>query len=86
MLEHAGHGTATGAPTACGTATAKGPRSMLIPVGVLTVLAAVGGFLDIPGVWEPVRATGSTRSPSRSSMPSVAQDYGTSFDRRDPRP
>ena len=30
---------------------AEGPLSMLIPVGVLTVLAAVGGLLVIPGVW-----------------------------------
>ena len=27
-----------------------GPRSMLIPVGVLTVLATIGGFVEIPGV------------------------------------
>ena len=26
---------------------------MLIPVGVLTVLAAIGGLVVIPGVWEP---------------------------------
>jgi NADH-quinone oxidoreductase subunit L len=32
---------------------AEGPLSMLIPVGVLTVLAAIGGLLVIPGVWEP---------------------------------
>ena len=31
----------------------EGPRSMLIPVGVLTVLAAVGGLIVIPGLWEP---------------------------------
>ena len=31
----------------------EGPRSMLVPVGVLTVLAAVGGLVVIPGVWEP---------------------------------
>ena len=31
----------------------EGPLSMLIPVGVLTVLAAIGGLLVIPGVWEP---------------------------------
>ncbi len=31
----------------------EGPRSMTIPVGVLTVLATVGGLVVIPGVWEP---------------------------------
>ena len=31
----------------------EGPLSMLIPVGVLTVLAAIGGLVVIPGVWEP---------------------------------
>jgi NADH-quinone oxidoreductase subunit L len=31
----------------------EGPRSMTIPVGVLTVLAAIGGLVVIPGVWEP---------------------------------
>ena len=35
------------------TAMARGRCSMLIPVGVLTVLAAIGGLLVIPGVWEP---------------------------------
>ena len=27
----------------------EGPRSMLMPVGVLAVLSVVGGFLEIPG-------------------------------------
>jgi NADH-quinone oxidoreductase subunit L len=36
---HAGHG--------------EGPRSMLVPVGVLAVLSAIGGLLSIPGVWHP---------------------------------
>ena len=31
----------------------EGPRSMTIPVVVLTVLATVGGLVVIPGVWEP---------------------------------
>jgi NADH-quinone oxidoreductase subunit L len=31
----------------------EGPLSMLVPVGILTVLAAVGGLLSIPGVWHP---------------------------------
>jgi NADH-quinone oxidoreductase subunit L len=36
---HAGHG--------------EGPPSMLVPVGTLAVLSAVGGLLSIPGVWHP---------------------------------
>jgi NADH-quinone oxidoreductase subunit L len=36
---HAGHG--------------EGPLSMLVPVGVLAVLATIGGLVVIPGVWEP---------------------------------
>ena len=31
----------------------EGPMSMTVPVGVLTVLSAIGGLLVIPGVWEP---------------------------------
>ena len=45
----------------------EGPRSMLIPVGVLTVLAAIGGFVEIPGVWHAVRELDRPASPSRSS-------------------
>ncbi len=60
---HAGHG--------------EGPLSMLVPVGVLTVLATVGGLLVIPGVWEPflhwIEETGEALV-----HPSVAQDYLTS--------
>ncbi len=32
----------------------EGPLSMLLPVGVLAVLSAVGGLLSIPGVWHPL--------------------------------
>jgi NADH-quinone oxidoreductase subunit L len=31
----------------------EGPMSMLLPVGILTVLSTIGGLLVIPGVWEP---------------------------------
>ncbi len=31
----------------------EGPRSMLLPVGVLAVLSTIGGLLSIPGVWHP---------------------------------
>ena len=59
MLEHSGgHGAghAHGRESTAGHDAhghAEGPLSMLIPVGVLTVLAAIGGLLVIPGVWEP---------------------------------
>jgi len=32
----------------------EGPLAMIWPVGVLAVLAAVGGFLQVPGVWHAV--------------------------------
>jgi NADH-quinone oxidoreductase subunit L len=31
----------------------EGPRSMLVPVGILVVLSTIGGLLSIPGVWRP---------------------------------
>ncbi len=55
----------------------EGPRSMTIPVGVLTVLATVGGLVVIPGVWEPfLHWIDETAEPLVQA--SVAQDYGTS--------
>ena len=54
MLEHSAgtstHGRADGHEA---HGHGEGPLSMLIPVGVLTVLAAIGGLVVIPGVWEP---------------------------------
>jgi NADH-quinone oxidoreductase subunit L len=32
----------------------EGPRSMTLPVGVLTVLSTIGGLVVIPGVWQPL--------------------------------
>ena len=55
----------------------EGPLSMLIPVGVLTVLAAVGGLLVIPGVWEPF-LTWIDGVAEPLVMPSVTQEYLTS--------
>ncbi|OFW54353.1 MAG: hypothetical protein A2146_05620 [Actinobacteria bacterium RBG_16_67_10] len=50
---------------------------MLIPVGVLTVLATIGGLVVIPGVWEPfLHWIDETAEPL--VQPTVAQDYGTS--------
>ncbi len=55
----------------------EGPRSMLIPVGVLTVLATVGGLVVIPGVWEPfLHWIDETAEPLVTAT--VAEDYGTS--------
>jgi NADH-quinone oxidoreductase subunit L len=56
----------------------EGPLSMLIPVGVLTVLAAVGGLVVIPGVWEPfLEWIDSAVEPL--VFPTVGQEYATSF-------
>ncbi|MBM2823128.1 MAG: proton-translocating NADH-quinone oxidoreductase, chain [Thermoleophilia bacterium] len=55
----------------------EGPRSMLIPVGVLTVLATIGGLVVIPGVWEPFLHWIDETAESLVE-PTVAQDYGTS--------
>jgi NADH:ubiquinone oxidoreductase subunit 5 (subunit L)/multisubunit Na+/H+ antiporter MnhA subunit len=50
---------------------------MLAPVGILTVLATIGGLLVIPGVWEPfIHWIAETAEPLVE--PTVAQDYGTS--------
>ncbi|MCE3286710.1 MAG: proton-translocating NADH-quinone oxidoreductase, chain [Gaiellaceae bacterium] len=55
----------------------EGPLSMLIPVGVLSVLATIGGLVVIPGVWEPfLHWIDETAEPL--VMASVAEDYGTS--------
>ena len=55
----------------------EGPRSMLIPVGILTVLATVGGLVVIPGVWEPfLHWIDETAEPLVHAT--VTEDYGTS--------
>jgi NADH-quinone oxidoreductase subunit L len=55
----------------------EGPLSMLVPVGVLTVLATIGGLVVIPGVWEPfLDWIDETAEPL--VQPTVVQDYGTS--------
>jgi len=55
----------------------EGPLSMLLPVGVLTVLSTVGGLLVIPGVWQPFTDwIGETAE--ALVEPTTAQDYGTS--------
>ena len=50
---------------------------MLVPVGILTVLATIGGLVVIPGVWSPLTDwIGETAE--ALVEPTVAQDYGTS--------
>jgi NADH-quinone oxidoreductase subunit L len=55
----------------------EGPMSMQVPVGVLTVLATIGGLVVIPGVWEPFLHWIDETAESLVH-PSVAQDYATS--------
>ena len=71
------HGGARDA-AAHGHGDGEGPRSMLIPVGVLTVLAAIGGFVEMPGVF-----TGLAHwlDPVAEPLvePSILQDYVSSL-------
>ena len=55
----------------------EGPLSMLIPVGVLTVLSTVGGLLVVPGVWEPFYKWLETSVPSLV-VANTGEDYATS--------
>ncbi|HEU5264334.1 MAG TPA: NADH-quinone oxidoreductase subunit L [Gaiellaceae bacterium] len=55
----------------------EGPQSMVVPVGVLTVLSTIGGLVVIPGVWEPFIHWIDETTESLVT-PTVAQDYGTS--------
>jgi NADH-quinone oxidoreductase subunit L len=56
----------------------EGSRSMLVPVGILTVLATIGGLVNIPGVWNPFTAwIGETAEPLID--PTTAEDYETSM-------
>ena len=55
----------------------EGPLSMLVPVGVLAVLATIGGLVVIPGAWEPFLHW-IDETAEALVHPSVAQDYGTS--------
>ncbi len=56
----------------------EGPRSMLFPVGVLTLLAATGGFLLIPGGFSGFASWINSVAPPLVE-PSVAEDYESSF-------
>jgi len=55
----------------------EGPRSMLVPVGFLTLLSTIGGLVVIPGVWHPFTDwIGETAE--ALVEPTTAQDYLTS--------
>jgi NADH-quinone oxidoreductase subunit L len=55
----------------------EGPLSMLVPVAVLTVLSAVGGLLEIAGVWHPFgHWVAQVAEPLVE--PTTAQDWGAS--------
>jgi NADH-quinone oxidoreductase subunit L len=56
----------------------EGPRSMLVPVGLLTVLSTIGGLVVIPGVWEPFIHWIDETAESLVH-PTTAQDYVTSL-------
>ncbi len=47
----------------------EGPWTMLVPVGILAVLAVVGGWIQFSPLWHPL-TTGSSRSRARSASPS----------------
>ncbi len=47
------HGSPAEAPAHAALGHGEGPRSMLLPVGILAVLSSIGGLLSIPGVWHP---------------------------------
>ena len=55
----------------------EGPVSMLVPVGILAVLATVGGLLEVPGAWHYLADfLHSVAEPLVE--PTAAQDYLTS--------
>jgi NADH-quinone oxidoreductase subunit L len=78
VLAHSGgHQQAAGGGAHGSHGHGEGPLSMLIPVGVLTVLAAIGGLVVIPGVWEPfLDWIDSAVEPLVT--PTVATEYATS--------
>jgi NADH-quinone oxidoreductase subunit L len=70
-VEHVPHGPEASHPP---TTHAEGPLSMLVPVGILTVLATVGGLLSIPGVWHPF-SHWVGESAEALVEPTAGQDY-----------
>jgi NADH-quinone oxidoreductase subunit L len=69
VLQHADEHPAHG--------TGEGPWSMVLPVGALTVLASIGGLLEIPGVWDPFEEwIAEVAEPLE--LPTAWEDYLTS--------
>jgi NADH-quinone oxidoreductase subunit L len=60
-----------------GEAHGEGPLSMLVPVGILAVLSAIGGLLSIPGVWHPF-SHWLEEVAAPVVEPTTSQDYLTS--------
>ena len=60
----------------------EGPRTMTFPVAVLTVLAVIGGWVQIAGLWHPFGEWLDPIALDREHLalvePSVTQDYVTS--------
>jgi len=60
----------------------EGPWTMTAPVAVLTVLAAIGGWIQIAGIWHPFGEWLDPIAVGREHLalvePSVTQDYVTS--------
>ncbi|HEX4929210.1 MAG TPA: proton-conducting transporter membrane subunit, partial [Gaiellaceae bacterium] len=65
-----------------GSGHAEGPRTMLVPVAVLTVLAVVGGWVQIAGVWHSFGEWLDPIAVGREHLalvePTVTQDWVTS--------
>jgi NADH-quinone oxidoreductase subunit L len=73
-VAHVAHGPEASHPP---TTHAEGPLSMLVPVGILTVLSTVGGLLVVPGVWHPFTHW-IGESADALVEPTTGQDYLTS--------
>jgi NADH-quinone oxidoreductase subunit L len=56
----------------------EGPWSMLVPVGLLTVLSVIGGLVSIPGLWHPFTHW-IDESAEAVVEPTTGQDYLTSL-------
>jgi NADH-quinone oxidoreductase subunit L len=65
-----------------GPGQGEGPWTMTVPVAILTVLAVVGGWLQVAGVWHPFGEWLDPVAVGREHLalvePTVTQDYVTS--------
>jgi NADH-quinone oxidoreductase subunit L len=53
----------------------EGPRWMTVPVAVLTVLAVVGGWLEIAGLWHPFSRFLAVVAPSIAAEPGATREW-----------